>query len=134
MTYVFILIYWLPTWVEGWLDRKGETKKGKQKDTLWLIAVAALVCALAWWLFDINPLLPAAMMFVWRVTTFDYIVHAFLKRYSKGHKDINIWKFSGKTSKTDRVLSKIDWRVRLTIRGVILIASVAWFLTSHRIA
>lgn len=127
MTYVFILIYWLPTWIEGYLDRKGETKKSKRNDTIWLIVVAIGITGGAW-ASGFNPWTAPLFIFIWRVCTFDYIVHYFLKKYSEGHKNINIWKFSGTTAFWDRIVSRIPPMWRLLIRACLLVASLWLYL------
>ena len=125
MTYIFLLAYWLPTWIEGWLDRKGETKKGKVKDTLWLLLGSAILAGVAW-CFGQNVLAALSLILMWRVCTFDYIVHWFLKKYSESHKNINVFRYSGKTTHFwDQFVAKIDWRVRVALRLMILLAAIA---------
>jgi hypothetical protein len=122
---IWIVITFISTLVEAYLDRHGETRKGKVKDSLWLIGVAICI-AFGAWLSGYEWLPVIGFLIVWRVCVFDYLVHWFLKKYSENHGHINIWKYSGKTSKTDRVLSKIDWRVRLWVRAVVIVSSIAF--------
>jgi hypothetical protein len=124
---IVIVVTFLPTIYEAWTDRFGEKRTDKIKDTILLVSGSIILTAVAY-LFLANWVAVPLFILVWRIVAFDYIVHAFLKRYSKGHKDIDIWKFSGKTSKIDQVLSKIDWRWRLTIRGALLILALLWFV------
>ena len=129
MTWLIIFITGLFNPVEGYLDRFGEKRKGKVKDTVWLVIAAACLLGLAWWLFDIRPFWPALLIGVWSVTAFDYIAHAFLKRYSVGHKDINIWKFTGTTTYWwDQAVSKVDWRIRILVRVLVFATAVLAFL------
>jgi hypothetical protein len=120
-----LLLTFLPTLYEAWTDRKGERKKDKLIDGALLVGYALLL-AFGAWLSGYEWLPVIGFLIVWRVCVFDYLVHWFLKKYSENHGHINIWKYSGKTSKTDRVLSKIDWRVRLWVRAVVIVSSIAF--------
>jgi hypothetical protein len=124
---IWIFITLIPTLYEAYSDRFGESKKNKLLDTLWLVVVALTIAGVAWWLGQ-RPLPVIGLMLIWRVTTFDYIVHAFLKRYSEGHKKINIWKFSGTTAFWDRIASRIPPMWRLLIRACLLVASLWLYL------
>ena len=114
--------------IEAYLDRFGEKRKGKVKDTLWLLTAVASLTGLAYWLFDTNPVWPVLLVLVWRICTFDYIVNAFLKRYSKGHKNINIWTYSGTTAFTDRIVSKVHPVIRLVLRASLFAVALWWYI------
>lgn len=123
-----ILVYWLPTFIESFLDRKGETKRGKIKDFWWALVGSAIITGLAWLWFGENPFTSVLMILMFRLTTFDYITHALLKRYSEGHKDINIWKFTGTTTHFwDQWIAKINWVGRMVIRVVVFGLAVLYF-------
>ena len=131
MTLLIIFITGLFNPVEGYLDRLGEKRKGKVKDTVWLVIAAACLLGLAWWLFDVRPFWPALLIGVWRVTCFDYIAHAFLKKYSGNHNEINIWKYTGKTTFWwDQLLAKIDWRIRLASRVLLFSGTMTLYRSS----
>ena len=119
MKWVILFACLIPTLIEAWLDRKGEKRKGKVKDTVWLV-VASLAMAGVAWCFGKNPLSVLLLILGWRVLAFDYIVHALLKKYSKGHNHINIWKYTGTTTHFwDQMVAKIPWWLRLVIRVVV---------------
>jgi len=123
-----IVLTFLPTIYEAWTDRKGETKRDKRKDAVLLVGLSALLTGVAY-LVLVSWVAVPLFILMWRITTFDYIVNAFLKRYSKGHKNINIWKYSGTTAFTDRIIGKIPWGLRLGIRGLVL--SLALYILSY---
>ena len=126
---IILALCFLPVLIEAYLDRKGEDRKGKKKDTLWLIIIVASLVGLAWWLFDINPLLPALLVLMFRITCFDYIVTWFLKRNDVISPTANVWSYTGKsTFFWDQWMVKIPWRLRLVLRVVLLIASVAFYI------
>jgi len=128
MKILILFLTFLPTLFEAFFDRYGESKKGKVKDTLWLLIAAASLMALSLWLFDIHPLWTGLLILVWRVCTFDYWVNWFLKRYSKGHKNINIWTYSGTTAFTDRIVSKVHPILRLVLRTSLFAVALRWYL------
>lgn len=123
-----IFVYWLPTLIESWLDRKGETKKGKVKDFWWSVVATIIITGLAWLWFGKSPLMSVLMILMWRFTTFDYITHALLKRYSESHHHINIWTYTGKTAYFDKITGSVPWGLRLGIRGLVLVSAVWWYL------
>lgn len=126
-----IFVYWLPTLIESWLDRKGETKKGKRKDFWWSVVAAIIITGLAWLWFGKNPLMSVLMILMFRFTTFDYITHALLKRYSGNHGHINIWTYTGKSTHWhDQLAAKVPWKIRLISRVLVLVAAVWWYCTS----
>lgn len=123
-----ILVCLIPTIVEAWLDRHGETKKGKKKDTIWLIVVTLLLCGIAFWIGQ-NVLYVVGWIIGWRILVFDPLVNFLLKRFSQTHKEknINIWTYEGETAETDKILSKIPWWIRLI--GKIVIFATIIYLT-----
>jgi len=123
---VYKILTLLPTLIESWLDRKGEKKQGKIKDTIWLTVGSVLYIMVTWKIFNQNPFIILAYILMWRVTLFDYLTNFMLKKFSDGHKQINIWKYTGTTTFWwDQLTSKIDWRWRLIFRIVILAAGVS---------
>ena len=130
MKLIIIFLALIPTLVEAWLDRKGEPRKSKVTDTLWLVIAAMALALGVLWLLDISPLKTLALVLGFRILAFDYLVHAVLKRYSESHKDINIWKYTGKTTHWwDQWIAKIHWRWRLGIRVAVFVCAVVWFIT-----
>lgn len=125
---ILLLVTSVPTLYEVYADRFGETRKGKRKDTLWLLIAAACLIGLSWWLFDFHPLWTGLLILVWRICTFDYLVNLFLKRYSEGHKDINVFTFTGNTAYFDKLTAKVHWVLRLILRTAVFLASMAYFL------
>ncbi len=123
---IWIVITFLPTWIEAFSDRYGESRKAKLKDTVGLIVVAVGIAGGAWWA-GYAPLPVIGLILMWRITCFDYLVNAYLKKYHKGHEGINIFKFTGTTSFTDRIVGRIPWTIRLTVRFALLVA----MLTSY---
>lgn len=129
MKWVILVLCFAPTLFEAYFDRFGETRKGKKKDTLWLLIAAACLIGLSWWLFDFHPLVTGLLILVFRFCTFDYLVHWLLKRYSENHPNINIWEYSGSTADFDKLTAKVPWRIRLIVRAVVLVTSGILFLS-----
>jgi len=127
VTIIWLLLTLIPTLVEGYLDRRGESKKGKVKDTLWLIVVAVGIAGGAW-LAGNDPLPVIGLIIGWRILVFDYLVTWLLIRNDVINPNAKWWDYTGKTSKIDQWVSKIDWKVRLLIRCLLFVLSVALFL------
>jgi hypothetical protein len=125
---ILFLLCSLPTLYEAWTDRKGETRKGKLKDTVWLLIAVTVAAAGTWYWLGYNLLAVPAAVLIWRVCWLDYLVNAFLKRYSESHSHINIWKYSGKTAKWDRMVSKVHPALRLVIRVALFAGAVYLFV------
>lgn len=123
-----IFVYWIPMLIESWLDRAGETKRGKVKDFWWTLVGSVIITGLAWLCFGKNPFTSALMILVWRFCTFDYITNFLLKKYSEGHSDINVFTFTGTTAFTDRLTAKIHPVLRLVIRIAVFGLAVWWYL------
>jgi len=123
---VYKIVTIIATLLESWYDRKGENKNEKIKDAVWLAILSVLYIFVTWKWFDQNPFIILAYILMWRVTLFDYLTNFMLKKFSNGHKDINVWKYTGKTTFFwDQWMSKIDWRWRLIFRIVILVVGVS---------
>ena len=120
---VFLILAFAPVLYEAWTDRKGEERKDKIVDTALLVGYSVLLTAGAYLVLADWVTVPL-LIIMFRITCFDYIAHAFLKKYSKVHKEMNIWKFTGQTALSDRIVSKVPWALRLAIRVVLLVASV----------
>ena len=129
MKLIIIFLALIPTLVEAWLDRHGENRTGKTKDTLWLIiAILALSLAVLW-LFDTNPLKTLALVLGWRILLFDYLVTWLLIRNKViEDPDARWWSYTGKTARFDKLVAKIPWRWRLVIRIVLFGSALAFFL------
>ena len=128
MKWVILFVCLIPTLIEAYLDRNGEDKKGKKKDTIALIVVAIGIALASWGWFGQNPLAVLALILGWRILAFDYITHALLKKYSLGHKGINWFTFSGTTAFTDKLVSKVHPVVRLAVRILVFAIAVLVFL------
>jgi hypothetical protein len=124
MKIIILILCLIPTLVESWLDRKGESRKGKVKDSVWLIVVAIALAGASWWIWKSNPLVVLLLILMFRFCCFDYITNAFLKRYSEGHKNINIFTFTGTTAFTDRITAKINPWLRFGIRLALFLGSL----------
>ena len=132
MKCLFLFLTFLPTIYEAFTDRHGETRKDKLIDTAIVVGYTVLLTGVAY-LVLANWIAVPLLVLMCRVTTFDYITNAFLKRFSEGHFHINIWKFTGTTTWFwDQWIAKIDWRVRVVVRLVILSLSVVLFLLFER--
>lgn len=120
----------VPNLYRAWQDRAGATKQEKVRRNLLVYGIAILLALAVSFVLKENLLVASILgMLTWRVCAFDYVVHAFLKRFSESHKNINIWKYTGKSTYWhDQLVSKIDWRVRLAIRVVLFVASLWWFI------
>ena len=127
---IFLFFAFIPVVYEAWTDRKGEQRKDKIVDAGLLVGYTVLLTGCAYLVLK-NWIAVPLLILMFRISCFDYIVNAFLKRYSGNHNHINIWKYVGKTSFTDRnILSRIPWRIRLLVRVLILVVSVLWFVLS----
>jgi hypothetical protein len=117
----------IPTLYEAWSDRKGENVKSKRKDAIWLSVYALALSLLGWLFFHVLPFKTIALIIGFRIAFFDYLVNAFLKRYSEGHRNINIWRYTGTTAFTDRIVSKVPWVIRLLVRVILFVIAVCAF-------
>lgn len=130
MKILFLILSVLPTIIEAWLDRKGEDRKGKIKDTLWLV-VGALGLSLAACFLKRDPLPLIGLLLGFRIACFDPLVHALLKKHSENHHNINIWTYTGKSTKWwDQWVANVPWRIAIVFRAAILTASIVWFFVS----
>jgi hypothetical protein len=124
--WLFLIACLVPSLVEAWLDRKGETTLGKYKDTIWLVVASLGLAGVAWWLGQ-RPLPVIGLVLGWRILVFDYLVTWLLIRNDVINPNAKWWDYTGKTSKIDQWVSKIDWKVRLLIRGLIFISCLLYF-------
>lgn len=113
--------------VEGFLDRHGEQKTGKRKDSIWLTVVALCLCLIAWLLAKVNPLKTLAVFFAVRILSIDYLINWFLKKYHEDFKKINVFRYIGKTALTDRIISKVHPVFRLVARVLIFLGALFYF-------
>lgn len=124
----FIFVCALPSIWEAWTDRHGENRNQKVKDALILIGCACCLSLLAKMVLSVSVLKTVALLLAWRVSWFDYMVHAFLKHYSESHKGINIWTYSGKTTHFwDQWISKVHPAVRFVLRLLIFLGALFYF-------
>lgn len=115
-----------PTIYEAISDRKGESKRDKFWDGLILVGYSVLLAGGAY--LSGHAWVPViGLILVIRFAIFDYLTHFFLKRYSPGHKDINICMFTGTVAYFDRLTAKIDWRIRLGLRVAVLLSCLAFY-------
>lgn len=115
--------------MEAYLDRHGEQKTGKRKDSIWLTVVALCLCLIAWILAKVNPLKTLAVFLAVRILSIDYLINWFLKKYHEDFKKINIFSYIGKTALTDRIISKVHPTVRLVARALLFGAAVWYYLS-----
>lgn len=121
-----IFLYAVPSVVEAWTDRKGETSGGKRKDLIWLLIVLFLLTVFAWLLLHVQPLKSIALLLGWRVLFFDYLVAYLLIRNGVivGH-----WfTYSGKTAVFDRLTAKVHPVLRLVVRLSLFAFALWWFV------
>lgn len=126
MKLILAFVLLLPTLFEAWTDRHGESKEGKTSDALWLGFVALLLSVGLWLLLSVQPLKTIALLLGWRLLVFDYLTHALLIR-----NDVIVgswYNYTGKTSKWDKIISKVNWKVRLAVRTILFALSLWWFL------
>jgi len=124
---IWIFITFIPTLYEAWTDRKGESRKSKIKDTIWLTIGAAIIAGVSW-CFGENVLAILLLIVTWRVSTFDYLVTYLLKRNDVINPKANVWNYTGKTTHFwDQFIGRMDWRIRLIARIVILTVSIFLF-------
>lgn len=131
MTWLIIFVCLIPTLVEAYLDRRGETKTGKKKDTLWLVIATAVLLGLCWWLFDINPIGPGLLVLGWRVLVLDYLVNILLYRNKviENPGAEKWWSYMGKSTHFwDQALAKIDWRIRLAARVLLFSGTMTLYI------
>lgn len=127
MKIILAFVLLLPSVFESWMDRKGETSDGKRKDTLWLLFVALLLSGGLWLLLSVPPWKTLALLLGWRLLVLDYLVSYLLIK-----NDVivgNWYDYTGKTSKWDKLISRIDWRLRMGLRVVLFAAALWWFLS-----
>lgn len=126
MIWLLILLGLAASEIEARNDQHGESKKDKIRDGVYLTIFASLVCYLSWRLADVHPLKTIAVLLALRVLYFDYRVSYLLIK--NGVIAGKWWSYTGKTAKWDRLIAKVNWRVRLVLRVVILAGSIALFL------
>lgn len=122
----FVFILAIPWIIEAYLDRHGETKEGKRKDTLASLGVALVLVVAGYYFLGSEPLKVLALLLGWRVLIFDYLVTYLLIK-----NDVIVgkwWDYCGKTAKWDQVVCKVNWKVRLSIRVLLFVAALWWFL------
>lgn len=112
--------------VEAIYDRKGEDRRGKFRDAIGLTIAASLICLIACWLGDVNPLKTLALILGVRVLTFDYLASYLLIK--NGVIVGKWWSYSGQTAKWDRLTGRVHWGIRLALRLILFALSVTWFL------
>lgn len=130
MKFAVILITFLPTLYEAFTDRFGEQKKDKLTDGIILVVASVIMTAVAYLVLK-NWIVVPLFILIWRFAAFDYVCHAFLKRYSENHGHINIWSYTGESTHWwDQLAAKVHPVLRLVIRGIVFLGSMAYFLLS----
>ena len=125
MIWVIFFVSFLFTPAEVFGDRKGETKKGKIKDGIWLAVGSVLLAGVSWW-FGQNPLSVLLLILGWRILLFDYLIqYVLIKRgVIVGH-----WfTYNGETAKFDKLIARIHPVVRLVIKVLIFVGSICFYL------
>lgn len=114
----------IPTLYEAWSDRKGEDRKGKRKDFIWLSLVALALAGYAWWA-GYAPLSVIGLILGFRVLIFDYLVQYLL---IKNKVIVGHWfTYNGKTSWFDKLAAKIHPVIRLILRLIVFALAVWWY-------
>lgn len=127
-----ILITFLPTLYEAFTDRFGEQKKDKLTDGI-ILGVASVIMTAVAYLVLKNWIAVPLFILIWRFAAFDYVCHAFLKKYSDNHPHINIWYYTGKSTHWhDQLADKIHPAIRFAVRLIVFAGSIALFLTSNQ--
>lgn len=114
----------IPTLYEAWSDRKGEDRKGKVKDFIWLSLVALALAGYAWWA-GYAPLSVIGLILGFRVLIFDYLVQYLL---IKNKVIVGHWfTYNGNTSFIDRLIAGVHPVLRFAARGIVFLASIFLF-------
>lgn len=121
-----LILCFLPTVWEIWDDRKGETKKDKERDVVVAIVLYIGVMLVAWWL-GTPPVKSISMMLGARVMFFDYVIHYILIRRGVIHG--HWFTYVGKTSTFDKRIAKVNPWIKLLVRVVVFAAALVYFLT-----
>lgn len=127
MKWLILALCFAPTLYEAWTDKKGESKRDKFWDGVILVGYSVLL-AVGAHLSGYEWVPVIVLLLAIRFAIFDYLTHFFLKKYSPGHKNINIWKFTGTVAYFDKLTAKVHWVLRLVIRLIVLVAAVWWYL------
>lgn len=132
MKWLILALCFAPTAWELYNDRNGEDAKDKVLDGIILVVAGILIAGLYYllgesWVAAILLILSIRIMF------FDYLITIIL--YKRGvierPEARKWWSYLGSTSKGwDRIAAKVNWKIRLIARGIVFLASVAYFLLS----
>ncbi len=125
---IVLVVTFLPTLYESFTDRYGEDKADKLTDGI-ILGVASVIMTAVAYLVLKNWIAVPLFILIWRFVAFDYVTNAFLKKFSLGHKNINIFTFTGTTAFTDRITAKVNPWLRFGIRLVLFSGSVLWYLS-----
>jgi len=126
---IWLVILWglLAAILESYNDRLGETKKDKIADGVYLAIATSCLCLLVWILDRTNPLKVIPLVLAVRVLVFDYLVTYLLIR--NGVIVGNWFSYTGKTSKWDKLISRVNPFVRLGLGVAVFALSLWWFLS-----
>ncbi len=123
---VVIILGLIASEVEARNDQWGESKTGKFWDAVFLTIFLSLVGWIAYAIDSIHPLKTIVLLLSVRICYFDYRVSYLLIRNKVivGH-----WfTYTGKTSRWDKLISKLNPWAMLAIRVCLFFFSVVWFL------
>lgn len=124
VTLILAFLCLVPTLMESYLDRHGETKRDKLWDGLILVGYSVLLAFGAWWL-GYRPLSVIGLILGFRVLIFDYLVQYLL---IKNKVIVGHWfTYNGKTSFIDRLISGVHPVLRFAARVIVFLASIFLF-------
>lgn len=129
MIWLIAFLCLLPTAWELYNDRNGENKKGKLKDTAVFLVVTGLIAGLSYWLGQ-RPVSAILLILGIRVMFFDYLINVVLyKRKVIEKPGADKWfSYTGESTHCwDQLAAKVHPVLRLVIRVVILVLSVAYY-------
>lgn len=122
MGQAIVFLCLIPTMLEAWTDRKGETSKEKRLDLLTFGSLYLILAVVIWFIIEVHPLKSILLMIGIRVLMFDYLVQYLLIKNGviSGH-----WFFyKGKTAKWDRAFSWLNPWIVLVLRVIFFAGTV----------
>ena len=124
LLFVFLVCF-IPTLVELIDDRRGDKKK--VNDLIVLTFIAAILATVLQYFFKFEFWRTLPMMFAIHFLLFDYIVVILLRKNGVIRADADPFTYTGKTSKIDQIVAKINPWVRLLIRVIVFGLAFAIF-------
>lgn len=128
---IAFLLTFIPTGVELYLDRNGETAKNKRRQWLLIGLLFTIVSAINWQVFEIHPLRSLILCFAVRFMLLDYLINIIL--YKRGKIDFANWfEYIGSTASFDKIKIwvKIGKWGRFAVRLIVFGLALAIFAMS----